>query len=587
MKKLTFLFILVKLSLQVSFAQKEDNIWVFGYDSNTFPEYPGADRITLNFSDSLTITYSHGIGMLLKESNISICDSTGKLLLVSNSCYIENGEGKEIENGDGLNPGWVYDNRCNWPNLSYPYDNNMILLQAPDSPAIYHLFHTRTYATIQPLVAFRDVLFRTKIDMSLNSGNGKVVFKNQLLVQDTLHPDGLHAVRHANGRDWWVATAKTHSNKYYLLLLTPDVITIKEQNVGETTSEEGGGEIVFSPDGRKMARFNSRDDLRVFDFDRCTGELSNPIYIPIQDDADNDVSSGLAWSADGHYLYAAEIERILQFDMWASDIAASKIIIAEREPNSECQSGSSIGYLELGPDGRIYCRPVSGQRCMHRVGRPERQGADCEFVHYYYRFDFAYKGLPHFPNFRLGPIDGSPCDTLGIDNHPLAGWRYDKTGGLGVDFTSVSWYEPTQWQWDFGDPGSGASNNSAEKHPSHTFSAPGGYEVCLTVSNQYGSDTKCKMVYVETVSSGEPGAGESAVVFSPNPTGGELRWSGLPAGGTVTARVYDALGSLRLERETAEARVDLGDLTDGVYFVALMDDKGRRVAAKAVVLAKK
>jgi hypothetical protein len=44
---------------------------------------------------------------------------------------------------------------------------------------------------------------------------------------------------------------------------------------------------------------------------------------------------------------------------------------------------------------------------------------------------------------------------------------------------------------------------------------------------------------------------------------------------------------LRLERETAEGRVDLGDLSDGVYFVALMDDTGRRVAAKAVVLAKK
>ncbi len=84
----------------------------------------------------------------------------------------------------------------------------------------------------------------------------------------------------------------------------------------------------------------------------------------------------------------------------------------------------------------------------------------------------------------------------------------------------------------------------------------------------------------------EQAVGNNKVVFSPNPTGGELRWSGLPAGGTVTARVYDALGRLRLERETAEGRVDLGDLTDGVYFVALTDGSGRTVAAKAVVLVK-
>jgi hypothetical protein len=525
--------------------------------------------------------------MSLKESNVSICDSTGKLLLLSNSCYIETGDGVMVENSDGLNPGWVYDNLCNWPSLSYPYDNNMILLQAPDSPLVYYLFHTRTYATIQPLVAYHDVLFYTKIDMSYNNGNGKVVFKNKLLVQDTLHPDGLHAVRHANGQDWWIIVARSYSNKYYLLLLSPGGITVKEQNIGEpTTSYEGGGEIAFSPDGTKMARFNSREDLRVFDFDRCTGELSNPVYILIQDDADNEVSSGLAWSADGHYLYAAEIERILQFDMWASDIAASKVIIAEREPSSECQSGSSIGYLELAPDGRIYCRPVSGQRCMHRVARPERQGADCEFVHYYYQFDFAYKGLPHFPNFRLGPVDGSPCDTLGLDNHPLAGWRYDRTGGLDVDFTSVSWYEPTSWWWDFGDPASGAANQSTEKYPSHTFSAPGGYEVCLTVSNQYGSDTKCKTVWVSTVGSSSPqGVGGGVQIF-PNPTTGKIRWEGTE-NEEVTLRVFDALGRLCLQREVMDNQVDLGRLPEGTYFVALSNGKGQVFVSKPVVLSKK
>ncbi len=125
MKKLTFFFPFIILTFQVSFAQKEDNIWVIGYDSNTFPEYPGTDRITFDFSDSLVISYSHGVGLVLKESNAMICDSTGKLLLVSNSCYIETGDGVTVENSNGLNPGWVYDNLCSPPNLSYPYDNNI------------------------------------------------------------------------------------------------------------------------------------------------------------------------------------------------------------------------------------------------------------------------------------------------------------------------------------------------------------------------------------------------------------------------------------------------------------------------------
>lgn len=582
MKKIVSLSLLITLITHISFSQKEDKVWVLGY---RYSDQSISNGIYFHFDDSLTIEYKTK-PVSLKESNISICDSTGGLLLVSNSCYIETGDGFMVENSDGLNPGWVYDNFCKGPyDFNYNASNNMVLLPSPDSPSVYYLFHTRTFVIPQPFDAFRDVLFHTKVDMSLNNGNGKVLFKNNSLVQDTLHPDGLHAVRHANGRDWWVVTAKSYSNKYYLLFLTSNGITVKEQNIGEPTLlNHGGGQIVFSPNGTKMARFNTRDGLRIFDFDRCTGELSNPLYISLPGNED-EVSAGLAFSADGHYLYASEVKQVSQFDMWASDIASSRLIIAEWQTNPDCNLGRSIGYLELAPDGRIYSRPLSGQRCMHRLSLPERPGTDSKFEHQYYQFDFAYKGLPHFPNFRLGPIDGSPCDTLGIDNHPLAGWRYDKTGGLGVDFTSVSWYEPTLWQWDFGDPASGTNNNSAEKHPTHTFSAPGGYEVCLTVSNQYGSDMKCKMVWVG-VSSLQPDPSKAGeVTFWPNPTTGEVRWAGTE-NEEVGLRLYDALGRMVLEQTTSESRADLGGLPEGLYWLQFLSERGPRFDFKPVILRK-
>lgn len=31
--------------------------------------------------------------------------------------------------------------------------------------------------------------------------------------------------------------------------------------------------------------------------------------------------------------------------------------------------------------------------------------------------------MPNYPNYRLGPLDGSPCDTLGLNNIPLAAFR--------------------------------------------------------------------------------------------------------------------------------------------------------------------
>ena len=51
------------------------------------------------------------------------------------------------------------------------------------------------------------------------------------------------------------------------------------------------------------------------------------------------------------------------------------------------------------------------------------------------------------------------------------------------------------WSWDFGDPTSGANNTSANQNPSHAYSAPGTYDVTLTV----GHGTGCTATRVKTI----------------------------------------------------------------------------------------
>jgi PKD domain len=379
-------------------------------------------------------------------------------------------------------------------------------------------------------------------------------------------------VRHANGRDWWVVAAKQYSNKYHFVLLGPEGASTQSQTIGQPTWSGAGGEIVFSPDGSKMARFNTRDDLRLFDFDRCTGTLSNPRHVPIQDDADNKISAGLAFSLDGRFLYAAEVTRILQFDLHAPDLAASMTTVAEAEPPL-CFLSGSIGYLELGPDGIIYGRPLSGQNCMHRILHPERPATECQLQQNYYQLEYPYKNLPHFPNFRLGPLDGSTCDSLGLDNLPRAAWRYDRTAGSAADFTSLAWGQPNWWAWDFADPASGALNASSEQNPAHQFSAPGAYQVCLTVGSPYGTDTKCKTVWVGTSSAAEPGAGGTVRVW-PNPSTGIVQWTG--TSGAVRVRVFDAMGRLALEQAATAAHLDLGQLPHGLYRLQILGEDGTK-----------
>lgn len=51
-----------------------------------------------------------------------------------------------------------------------------------------------------------------------------------------------------------------------------------------------------------------------------------------------------------------------------------------------------------------------------------------------------------------------------------------------VNFTSSTSACAAAYSWDFGDPASGPDNFSTDVNPAHTFSAPGNYQVSLTVS---------------------------------------------------------------------------------------------------------
>ncbi len=84
------------------------------------------------------------------------------------------------------------------------------------------------------------------------------------------------------------------------------------------------------------------------------------------------------------------------------------------------------------------------------------------------------------PNYRLGSLDGSRCDTLGINNLPVAHFRVDDTlGVLNRYFYDLSHHDPAHGHWDF-DDGTISEDTSAL----HTFPGPGLYHVCLTVSNE-------------------------------------------------------------------------------------------------------
>ena len=80
--------------------------------------------------------------------------------------------------------------------------------------------------------------------------------------------------------------------------------------------------------------------------------------------------------------------------------------------------------------------------------------------------------------------DGIAIDDILIQNAPVEVPNFSAvcSGANSFTFTNLSTPCTINSSWSFGDPGSGASNNSVSTNPSHTFSAPGTYTVTLVSS---------------------------------------------------------------------------------------------------------
>jgi PKD repeat protein len=74
-----------------------------------------------------------------------------------------------------------------------------------------------------------------------------------------------------------------------------------------------------------------------------------------------------------------------------------------------------------------------------------------------------------------------------VTQTPIADFTVDNRQGKApfiVKFHDLSAGNPTTWNWEFGD-----ATGSSEQNPTHVYPFEGSYDVRLTVSNQYGSDT--------------------------------------------------------------------------------------------------
>lgn len=391
---------------QIQAQQGLNNLWTGGYASWAPPPSGGVD---MDFqSGALTITtLSRTVDYQRTVANIS--DANGNLLFSTNGLIVADANGDTMFNGAGLNPGNYADNS--------PYGlvlaQGALILPRPDSPSEYYILHM---TVDNELVINAEQLYLTTVDMSLGGGLGAVVNKNQVILSDDLNLGYLTAVRHANGRDWWAFCHKLNTNAYYRFIVTPSGISLDgTQSIGMTRPADNG-QACFSPDGSKFAYYWGEQDLDIFDFDRCTGLFSNPVFIPIND---YNGAGGVAFSSNGRYVYVSSFFDMYQFDTEAADVASSMVHIAvwDSTYSPSPPFATLFNIAQLAPDGKIYVSTDNTTLVLHVIHSPDSAGVACNIEQHGIDLPRYFgNSLPNHPNYHLGPVDGSVCDSLGINN---------------------------------------------------------------------------------------------------------------------------------------------------------------------------
>ncbi|MBL7778914.1 MAG: hypothetical protein JNK66_11550, partial [Chitinophagales bacterium] len=410
---LLFTYILLQVVCTQSIAQKEDYTWFSGYDS--YAGLPWGTNVQSFTIDSMHVTYD-SLGMNFARTNTSYCNSDGNPMFYTNGIHIRNGLDEIVEESWGMNEGqFIVQFDPTIEQKGYRVPQGIVALQNPSNPEQYYLLHT-FWDTSATLGSYPKRLLYTLLDMSQNAGHGKVLAKNQVIIENFGGiGTEISVCRHANGRDWWVLTNQRETNCFYRTLIDHTGIHAQPNKVctGSIVPINNITSSAFSPNGSKFAYLSLVEGATVFDFDRCEGLLSNPVQIPIGGLLDSGWwSLGTCISPNNRFLYVGITQYVLQYDLQDPDIAASVDTVAIYD-GFQAPFGSFFHTMQLGPDGKIYESCGNGERVYHVIEQPDKKGDSCMFKQHHILLPTYSAGVPNFPNYRLGALPNSPCDTLG------------------------------------------------------------------------------------------------------------------------------------------------------------------------------
>jgi len=465
---------LIRLVLLVFFLQLA--LQQNGFSQNPFPDHSNCERemkqaglwyfgvyAGINFNGQSTIPETTQPDVFISPISPGvICDSSGNLLFMTTGKQVYNKNFELV--GDGLYGHFS----CTQPT---------IILPKPGDHTRYYVFTSDSYRNING----DNGLNYTVLSVSTTTGEGGVNSLNHNLLPDNM--DGrLTAVKHANGKDYWLIAHRWESNEFCAFRVHGGGVdqNYVSSTVGSNHTDANNllGFMKASPDGSRLAvSLYESGIVEIFNFNTQTGSVSTTMTSP----PDYYGAYGLEFSADNSKLYLSTLDYaniipafpsdLYQFDLAAADVFGSAVSV------STSTDDFRYAGLQLGRDGRIYMaksiNSIDHSDSLGVIYNPNRAGLTCNYnslngadLAFYLGGKESFWGLPNvvqsfvdWPHFTYDSVCDGDISIFRVNNQ------------ANIDNAT----------WDFKDP-AGSSNTADFLNPTHAFSGDGQYNVAVTES---------------------------------------------------------------------------------------------------------
>ncbi len=420
--------------------QQKTNVWYFGNNAG------------IDFNQQPAVPLSDG-AQNAPEGVATISDANGELIFYTDGETVYNKQHNVMSNGDNIggDPG---------------SSQSAVIAAFPGDETQYYIFTTDEN--------FGDGTYNMRysvVDLKLDPPFGQVTAKGKpLFTRSTEKITGT-----APGGNVWIIGHEFGNNTFRAYPI--DTLGIRQPVLSAIGSVHNNAAAVNGQGYMKLGAAESKlvvtvpggpNIVEIFDFDQTTGEVSNLISVDLMEPTGT--VYGVEFSPGGNKLFVT-------INGGGSSIFKEYALDSLRTMATELQSetiSASLGAIQTAPDGNIYVA-VDGASSLASISVSEVDTIQSVFQLDGFMLAGGTTSTLGLPNFiqQIPPQAQSPAITAGngcVDQEIM----FSGTGRSVID----------QFEWDFGD----GSPTSTDMMATHTYTAPGSYDVTLTLSNECDAD---------------------------------------------------------------------------------------------------